>query len=402
MRQVEAADVAVAVPAQPERVHFFSGQGADGRWSHQKPVLVEMLAARVVQIVAVEQQGVAGPDEVLPEVVHDAEVLAARVEDAIQPAIGVLLEGAKVDEVELITVGAQVAEDSGAESVVAEDEATEVAGERLDAETRRDEVVIGAEVAEVVFDEQLLEAHLTVQTRRALPDVDVHHAGVPGAEIVDVEDRRHAQLPVAWPEGRVALEELQGNDEVLIEEELITGTEEVGATGLIGAHVARQRDATELEEAVADRRDGEEVFLPEDRIVALENILMVRVPEPTAFEGGVLERPLVPVPIGEPEPPPVGNRHEVGARLRGDRPDRARPGFTEALFSGRRRLLHLQCIAIRDAAVRGQERYGEEYTFQQDEQSPTPSLAHTLLNGGALRWPAPRLERHANLFSSPA
>src|SRR5207245_377701 len=163
-----------------------------------------------------------------------------------------------------------------AESVVAEDEATEVAGERLDAETRRDEVVIGAEVAEVVFDEQLLEAHLTVQTRRALPDVDVHHAGVPGAEIVDVEDRRHAQLPV-----------------------------------------------------------------------------------------------------GEPEPAPVGKRHEVGARLRRDRPDRARPGFTEALFSGRRRLLHLQCIAIRDAAVRGQERYGEEYTFLQDEQSPTPSLAHT-------------------------
>src|SRR5262249_13495541 len=263
MRDVEATQVAIAVPAQPERVHFFSGQCADGRWSHQKPVFVEVLAPRVVQVVAVEHQGVAGPDEVLPEVVDDAEVLASCVEDAIQAAIGVLLERAKVHEVELIPVGAEVAEDAGAEVVVAEDEATEVAGKRLDAEARRDEVVVGAEVAEVVFDEQLLEAYLTVQPRRALPGVDVDDARVSSVEVVDVEHARHAYLPVARPEGRIALEELQGDDEILIEEELIAGTEELGPAGLIGAHVARQRDAAELEQAVADGRDREEVFLAE-------------------------------------------------------------------------------------------------------------------------------------------
>src|SRR5207244_12295891 len=106
--------------------------------------------------------------------------------------------------------------------------AAEGPGEQLEDDARRDEVVVGAQVAEVVLDEQLLEAHLAVQAGRALPDVDVDHAGVPGVEVVDVEDRRHAQLPVARPEGRVALEELQGDDEVLIEVELIAGADELG------------------------------------------------------------------------------------------------------------------------------------------------------------------------------
>src|SRR5262249_42529539 len=260
--------------------------------------------------------------------------LASCVEDAIQAAIGVLLERAKVHEVELIPVGAEVAEDAGAEVVVAEDEATEVAGKRLDAEARRDEVVVGAEVAGVVFDEQLLEADLTVPPRRALPGVDVDDARVSSVEVVDVEHGRHAYLPVARPEGRIALEELQGDDEILIEEELIAGTEELGPAGLIGAHVARQRDAAELEQAVADGRDREEVFLAEDRIVALENVLVIRVPEPAALVGRILERPLVPVPVGEAEPPPVGDRDEVGARLRGNRPDRARPGLAGRVLGG--------------------------------------------------------------------
>src|SRR5256885_13283079 len=47
-------------------------------------------------------------------------------------------------------------------------DALPISGERLDADARRDEVVVGAQVAEVVLDEQLLEAHLAVQTGRAL------------------------------------------------------------------------------------------------------------------------------------------------------------------------------------------------------------------------------------------
>src|SRR5439155_23936161 len=169
-------------------------------------------------------------------------------------------------------------------------EAAEVAGERLDADARRDEVVVGAQVAEVVLDEQLLEAHLAVQAGGALPDVDVDRAGVPGVEVVDVEDRGHAQLPVARPEGRVALEELQGDDEVLIEVELIAGAEELGPSRLRGADVARQRNAAKLEQAVADGGDRDEVLLADDRVVALEDVLVVRVPPPAALEGRVLER----------------------------------------------------------------------------------------------------------------
>src|SRR5262245_65715189 len=100
-----------------------------------------------------------------------------------------------------MSVVSEGAEAAGSEIAVAEDEATEVAGERLDAEARRHEVVIGAEVAEVVFDEQLLEAYLTVQTRRALPGVDVDDARVPSVGVGDVEDRRYPQLPGPAPDG---------------------------------------------------------------------------------------------------------------------------------------------------------------------------------------------------------
>ena len=287
---------------------------------------------------AIEHQRIAGPDEVLPEIIQDAEVLAAGVEHAVQAAVGVLLERAKVDDVELVAVGAEIAEEPGAQVVVAEDEAAEVAGERLDADARRDEVVVGAQVAEVVLDEQLLEAHLAVQAGRALPDVDVDHAGVPGVEVVDVEDRGHTQLPVARPEGRVALEELQGDDEVLIEVELIAGAEELGPSRLRGADVARQRNAAKLEQAVADGGDRDEVLLADDRVVALEDVLVVRVPPPAALEGRVLERPLVAVPVGNAEPPPVENRHEIGARLGGNRTDRARSRLAGRPLGGRRRL----------------------------------------------------------------
>src|SRR4030095_16235006 len=90
-----------------------------------------------------------------------------------EPAVRVLLERPEVRGVELLPVGAQVAEEPGAQRAVTEDEAPEVADEVLDSEPRGDEVVVRRQVAEVVLEEQLLEAGEGIVARHPLPAVAV-------------------------------------------------------------------------------------------------------------------------------------------------------------------------------------------------------------------------------------
>jgi len=77
---------------------------------------------------------VAGPDEVLPVVVGDDDVLAAVVL-GVQLAVGVLLGLAEVDDVELVAVAVQGAEQPDRPVGVAEQETTEIAGEWLRTDT---------------------------------------------------------------------------------------------------------------------------------------------------------------------------------------------------------------------------------------------------------------------------
>ncbi len=343
MGQIERADVAVAVPAEPHRVHGLLVEGPDGGRADEEAIHVEVLVAAVVEDVQVEHQGVPGPDEVLNEVVHDAEVLLARIEQPVQPAIRVFLERTEVGGVELMPIGAQVAEQAEAELVVAEDEAAKVAGERLNARAGRQEVVMGAEIAQVVLDEELLKTHVAVETRGALAHVDVHDAGFLRVQVVEVEHRGDPELPVPRLECGVALEELQRQDEILIEKDLVARPEELGLTAIGRADVAGKRDPTQLEQTVADGRDVQEVALPDDRVVALQHVLVVGVP-PASLDIRRLQRALVAVPVGESQSPAVQDRHEVGAGPRRARAGRRGPGepgrLVLGLDRGRPRRLH--------------------------------------------------------------
>ena len=328
--------MAVAVPPEPDRIHDLSGERAHRGGSDQEPVGVEVLVAAVVEDVQVEHQGVARREEVLNEEVDDAEVLRARVEQPVQSAVRVLLQGTEVDGVVLIPIRPEVAEQAEAQLVVAEDEAAEVAGEALDTGPGRDEVVVGTDITQVILDEQLLEALEGVVARGALAHVDVHDARLPGVEVVQVEHGRHADFKVPRLEGRVALEETERQDEVLVDEDLIAGAEELRFSGLGRAGVARQRDPPQLQQAVADGRHAQEVALSEDRIIALEDVLVVRIP-PAPSHVRRLQRPLVAVPVGESQAPAVEDRHEVGAGLDRNRPTGARTGEAGWLVLGLRR-----------------------------------------------------------------
>ena len=92
--------------------------------------------------------GQADEGEILAvEVGVEDPVLARRLEDVVEAAVGVLLQLAKVGQVELVTIVGERAEQSRAEVVVGEDEAAKVRDEGLDADARRNESIASAPLA---------------------------------------------------------------------------------------------------------------------------------------------------------------------------------------------------------------------------------------------------------------
>src|ERR1044071_1373587 len=105
---------------------------------------------------------VAGREKVLPvDVGHGHALLAQLVED-VQAGVGVLLQPVEEGQVVLEAVGGVVAEQAKTEVRVGEDEAAEVAGERLHAGPERDEVVVRREVAQLALVEDLLQRDASV------------------------------------------------------------------------------------------------------------------------------------------------------------------------------------------------------------------------------------------------
>src|ERR1041384_8167761 len=170
--------------------------------------------------------GEAGPDEVLAVEVADQHVLVPRRE-GVQPAVGVLLQHAEEGQVELVAVGLQVAEDAHAAVDVVEDEAAEVADERLGAKGHRDEVVVGAEVGDLLLDEPLLHGAEGAQPVAALADVGADDAQLLADHAVEVERGGDLHAPIDWLEAGVAVKEIEVEREVLAEEELAGPAEEL-------------------------------------------------------------------------------------------------------------------------------------------------------------------------------
>ena len=84
------------------------------------------------------------------------DVLPAVVE-RVEEAVGVLLLLAEIDDVELVPVGVQGAEQTHAPVGVAEDEAAKIAGERLRADPQRHEIIVRPEVGQLGFDEPFVQ-----------------------------------------------------------------------------------------------------------------------------------------------------------------------------------------------------------------------------------------------------
>ena len=110
----------------------------------------------VVVVIEAHLGCVARKNEILPVVIGENQVLAAVVE-CVERGVGVFFPLAEVHQVELIAIRELRAEEPDAAVHVGEQEPAEIGVERLGAGANREEVVIRAQVGELVLEERLLE-----------------------------------------------------------------------------------------------------------------------------------------------------------------------------------------------------------------------------------------------------
>ncbi len=143
-RQVEAAEMPVAVIAEIIDVVVVALEVPDRQRPHQEAVIVVIdLAALVVGVADIgDLRGEAGNRQVLAIEIGDEDVVLAQLlADVVEAAVGVLLQPAEIGEVVLPAVVVAVAEQAHAELAVLEQEAAEIGRERLDADAHRIEIV---------------------------------------------------------------------------------------------------------------------------------------------------------------------------------------------------------------------------------------------------------------------
>ena len=98
------------------------------------------------------------------------------------------------------------AEQAHAERAVLEQEAAKVGGDRLDADAQAVEVVALGDIAQVLVDEQALDADESLRyARQPRGRVGFQDAGLLDATLRQVEDRQEAEFPVGRSKHGVAL-----------------------------------------------------------------------------------------------------------------------------------------------------------------------------------------------------
>ena len=135
-------------------------EDADRRGTHQDAVAVVLEARPVAHVVDAELLRVAVDEEVLPDRGWRWPPADRGARSRVEAGVGVLLQPVEDGQVVLVAIGRVVAEEADAEVRVGEDEAAEVAVERLRPGADGDEVVVRREVAQLPLVEELLQREL--------------------------------------------------------------------------------------------------------------------------------------------------------------------------------------------------------------------------------------------------
>ena len=212
---VEPSDVSVARPAEVIGLDVMIAHAADRRRPGDEIVLVVM-AARAIEVgVKAQLRRVTLREKILSENIRNQDLLIARVE-LVQVRVGVLLEHVESGEIVLPAVVVVVAENARAEIGVVEDEPAKIAHERLDAETRRNEIVVVREIANVNFAERFLERRPIFIARRVLQSwIGIEHTRFLNVGVVAVVNAEKTYRPRNRFERGFALEQIDADRKVV-------------------------------------------------------------------------------------------------------------------------------------------------------------------------------------------
>src|SRR5580692_3205013 len=201
---VEPAEVPVAGPAQIRRANFVGLKNSHRRGPHEKPVSV-VLHARVVLVVVNAKFGrVARLHEILHIKIRDDHLLVPQLE-TVQAAVGVLFEKIEIGGVVFPAVRVKVSEKAYARLLVDKNKSAKIAGKTLDSRAHRKEIVVGTQIANLIFGGGLLQSGVRVESGRSLAHIDVHDADFAHVEIIHVYGGSHLDAPVDGPERSVSV-----------------------------------------------------------------------------------------------------------------------------------------------------------------------------------------------------
>src|SRR5690348_2358860 len=124
---------------------------------------------------------------------------------SIQFAVGVFLEKLKIRHVVLDAIAVQIAENAHSGLFVDKQEASKVRVELLNPRPRRNEVIVGAEIVQLYFDESFLQAQVVIETVGSAPHVWSHDAQLSNFQVIQAEFGRDANAPVHRLERRIAV-----------------------------------------------------------------------------------------------------------------------------------------------------------------------------------------------------
>src|SRR5580693_10049176 len=301
--------MAVAGPAEISSVHAvrtdhaIGKNGADGRGTHQKTVVVVMNRGIVLVVMHAQLSGVTRKQEILAIRVGDDYLLIAQ-RHGIQSAVGVLLQEIKIGDVILPPIGIQVAEETHAGLFFHKKETAKIAVERLNAGAHGNEIVIRAQVVQLHLGEGFLQTDMRIQARGALAHVHVYDAEFLHVQIIQADYRRDANAPIHWTERGVAVKKIKRKRKSLIEEKLVALAEKIAAAGARGTDVRGCGQAPAIEKCVAGGREIQKCLFADDRHVAFQFIAIKRVPL-AALHVRMFAADSVTVPIGHGDGPAI-------------------------------------------------------------------------------------------------
>ena len=204
--------------------------------------------------------------------------------------------------------------------------------------------------------------------RRAVGHLGTHDPQFRGRQIIEVEGRRDFHAPIDGPESGVAMEQIEGQQKGLRVQELIGVPKEILLALIDGAFKGCRagRNLVLLKQGDGRRGDFQKDILAQDRIVPLQDILVVGVPPVPGHVGIVVHRGMslaIAIPFGKADAPAIFHRHKMIVLLPLARQHAGAAGKTDRRIDGRlvkRRLLLHRRRRLQDRCgrfARGREQF---------------------------------------------